>query len=276
MNTALVTGGTERIHALAYALTREGFDAFVRETPTSGLAQGPKPGSVDCYVQLPSPSASRPEPDAGSGDVGRLVHRVDAVARALPLLAPEAAIVLVADDDGWDNDRCRALHALAGAAVTKQARSSVRVAVVDSGEAGQIAAVARRELGQARAVSLADVAPDLAYTDWRDEVLSLTSSTETTYFGWQRDDGLRRAAVLRHAVLSPLTTVDGSNREVARAVLFDAVGAAGDPELEIWAEKLTDEFLADVIAPLPNNHFELPIHEVAAWVVCRSLPSLVL
>ena len=275
MNTALVTGGTERIHALAHALTREGFDAFVRETPTSPFPQGPEPGSVDCYIQLPSKPEMGVDTRADAGDVGRLVHRIDHVARALPLLAPEAAIVLVGDEQGWDADRRRALHALAGSAVLRQNRTKVRVAVVDNAEAGQIAAVARRELRQARSFSLADVAPNLSYTDWRDEVMSLTSSTETTYFGWRRDDGLRRVAVLRQAVLSPLAIADGSDRDVARAVLFDAVGAAGDPELEIWAEKLTDEFLADVIGPLPTDHFELPIHDVAAWVVCRSLPSLV-
>jgi len=274
LNTALVTGGMERIHAVAYALAHEGFDAIARESPTSAAPGGPRPGSIDCYVQLPQAAAARPDVSADTGDVGRLVHRVDAVARVVPLLAPESAVVLVADEKEWDNDRSRTLHALAGAAVTTQAGNGVRVTVVDHGEADQIAAAARRELGQARAVSLADVAPDMAYADWREEVLNLTSSTETTYFGWRREDGLRRAAVLRHAVLSPLLVADGTDRELARAVLLDAVGAAGDPELEMWADKLTDEFLVDVIAPLPTDHFELPIHEVAAWVVCRSLPSL--
>lgn len=262
------------MHAVAFALSREGFDPFVAAVPTSVVGEGPRPGSVDCYVQLPPPPVVRPDLGANTGGVGRLVHRVDAVSRALPLLSPEAAIVLVADGEGGDADRCRTLHALAGAAVTNQARNGVRVAVVDTGEAGQIAAVARRELGQARAISLADVAPDLAYADWRDEVLNLTSSTETTYFGWWRDGGVRRAAVLRHAVLSPLPLADGSDRELARAILFDAVGAGGDTELEIWADKLSDDFVTEVINLLPLDHFELPIHEVAAWVVCRSLPAL--
>jgi hypothetical protein len=274
LNTALVTGGVERVHAVAFALTREGFDAFVREAPISATPGGPSPGSFDCYVQLPSTAVGRSDLDVDTGDVGRLVRRVDTMARALPLLAPEAAIVLVADEDGWDNDRSRTLHALAGAAVRRQAGAGVRVAVVDTGEAGQIAAAARRELGHARAVSLADVAPDMAYADWREEVLNLTSSAETTYFGWRRHDGVRRAAVLRHAVLSPLLVGDGTDRELARAVLFDAVGAGGDPELEVWADKLTDEFLVDVVSPLATDHFELPIHEVAAWVVGHSLPAL--
>jgi hypothetical protein len=274
LNTALVTGGLERIHAVAFALTREGFNAFVSGAPTSGSKEGPRPGSVDCYIQLPSTAATRADVGVDTGAVGKLVHRVGAVARALPLLSPEAAIVLVADEESGDVDRCRTLHALTGAAVTTQVKSGVRVAVVETAEAGHIAAVARHELGQARTISLADVAPSLAYTDWRDEVLNLTSSTETTYFGWRRDGGVRRAAVLRHAVLSPLPLLDGSDRELARAILFDAIGAGGDAELEVWADKLSDDFLAEVIAPLPSDHFELPVHEVAAWVVCRSLPAL--
>lgn len=42
--------------------------------------------------------------------------------------------------------------------------------------------------------SLADLAPDLAYTQWRDEILSLTREPDGTYFGWstERANGRRR------------------------------------------------------------------------------------
>jgi hypothetical protein len=134
-----------------------------------------------------------------------------------------------------------------------------------------IAAAAPQERSQARAVSLADLAPEMAYADWRDEVLNLTSGVESTYFAWRRSDGVRRAAVLRRSVLSPLPDADDGAHRLARAVLMDALGATGPGELQEWAVSLADEFLDDVLRALPEDGFELPLHEVAAWVVRRSL-----
>jgi hypothetical protein len=120
-------------------------------------------------------------------------------------------------------------------------------------------------------VSLADLAPAAAYADWRNEVFNLTSGIEPTYFGWRRADGAARAAVLRRSVLSPLPGADDGTHGLARAVLMDALGAAEAGDLQEWAVSLADDFLGEVIAPLPQEGFELPIHDVAAWVVRRSL-----
>jgi hypothetical protein len=199
------------------------------------------------------------------------VYGLDTVARVSPLLAPDATVVLVAGEPGWDRASRRILHALAEAVVGKQVGSGVRVVMVDTGEVGAIAAAARRERGQAEAVSLADLAPEMPYVDWRDEVLNLTSGEGPTYFGWRRPDGGRRAAVLRRSVLSPLSGADDGAHGLARAVLSDALGASGPGDLQEWAESLADDFLDEVIASLPAEGFELPIQEVAAWVVRRSL-----
>lgn len=275
MTTALITGTSERIHAVAAALEQEGFDALAVEAAGATGAGGHplSPGSVDCYVQLAPATGGwgGPEP-VGSAP---LVRRIDDVATVSELLAADAAVVLVTDERGWDPARVRALEVLAGAAVAERAGTGVRLTVVDGGgPLGALAATARRERAQARAASLADMAPDLGYADWRDEVLSLTSGIEPTYFGWRGPDGVHRLAVLRRAVLSPLTGADGGALRLARSVLADAMGAsgaAGADDLAAWVDGLAAGFAADVLGHLPGESFELPLRDVAAWVVRRGL-----
>ena len=272
MSTALVTGPVERIHSVAEALKREGFDTLAWEWPTPGAADGLPPRSVDCYVQLADRLAPWRSPSGVLGET--LVHRVDTVASLSPLLVLDAAVVLVADERGWGPGRRRTLHALAGAAIAERVGSGARVVVVESSEAGEIAAATRRALDQARTPSLADLAPGLGYAQWRDEVLSLTSGTEPTYFVWRRPDGVRRVAVLRRSVLSPLAGADDGPHGLARAILSDALGSsrtgeAGD--LQHWIEALADDFLDEVVGPLPTDGFELSSRDVAGWMVRRGL-----
>jgi hypothetical protein len=120
-------------------------------------------------------------------------------------------------------------------------------------------------------VVMADLAPDLSFTDWREEVFNLTSGGGTTYFGWRRPDGVERAAVLRGPVLSPLLDRSNGDHNLARAVLADAIGAAALGDLQESDTTLVDDFLYEVIQPLPAEGFEMPIHTVAAWLVRRSL-----
>jgi hypothetical protein len=134
-------------------------------------------------------------------------------------------------------------------------------------------AMALKREGFDAPASLADLAPDMPYADWREEVFNLTSSTGSTYFGWRGSDGLRRAAVLRRSVLSPLSGAGDGALGLARAVLSDALGGAVVGELQDWALSLADDFLREVITSLPDEEFELPIHEVAAWVLRRSLSA---
>lgn len=271
LNTALVTGAAERIHRVAMALDRQGFEAFAWEFPMSGAADRPLPDSLDCYVQLPPIAATPSSEGADLVGAGTLVCRLDAVARLSRLLAPDAAVVLVACEGVWDPVRRRTFHALASALVAKRAGSGVRVVVVETPGADDIATAARRERDHARCVSFADLEPAMAYADWRDLVLNLTSGNKITYLGWRRDDGVRRVAVLRRAVLSPLPGAGDGSRGLARAVLTDALGASVLNDLERSDRRLLDDFHAEVIGFLPPEEFELPIHEVAAWVVRRSL-----
>jgi hypothetical protein len=145
------------------------------------------------------------------------------------------------------------------------------VAVVNSDDTADIAAVARRESGQARAVSLADFAPSLGHADWRNEIMNLTSGAATTYFGWRRPDGTRRTAVLRRSVLSPVPGGDDGGHDLARAVLRDAIGASTFADLQAWDTGLAEDFFEEIIRPLPAEGFELSIHAVATWLVRRSL-----
>jgi hypothetical protein len=199
------------------------------------------------------------------------MNRLDVLCAVAPLLTGDAAVVLVADEPGWDTAIRRAFQALAEAAVVEEAGPGRRVAVVEGGTGAQIACLARREWNEARAVSLADLSPDLSYVDWRNEVMNLTSSAETTYFGWQRSDGSRRTAVLRRSVLSPVPGGDDGGHSLGRAVLTDALGAHTFDELQHWDTSLAEAFFEEVIRPLPPEAFELPIHSVATWVVRRSL-----
>jgi hypothetical protein len=271
VNIALVTGILDRSEAVAMALKRAGFEAYAWEGRSTGPPEDPAAGTVQCYVQLP------PAPDAwsatGAGPVlaAPIMHRLDILSSVAKLLASDAAIVLVVDAPDGDATRRRALQALAEATVLEQVGPGRRVAVVNSVDAAEVAAVAWRESGQSRAVSLADLAPGLGHADWRNEIMNLTSGAETTYFGWRRPDGTRRTAVLRRSVLSPVTGGDGGGHDLARAMLSDAIGASTFADLQAWDPGLTEDFFEEIIRPLPADEFELSIHAVATWLVRRSL-----
>jgi len=274
LNTALVTGTIDHTQFVALALKREGFDPWIWDGSTPGAADGPTPGSVDCYVQLPAAPAQWSKACAGPVLAAPLAHRLDTVAAVAPLLAPDAVVVLVADEPDWDAARRQTLRALTEAAVVEQVGPGRRIALVETGDVGDIAAAARRELTEARSVSLADLASGLAHVDWRNEIMNLTSAPTTTYFGWRRPDGARRAAVLRRSVLSPLLGGDDGDHALARAVLTDALGPSALGDLQQWDGGLTEDFLQEVIRLLPTEEFELPMHTVATWVVRRSLSEL--
>ena len=274
MNTALVTGTFEDTQGVALALKREGLDVYPWEGPTTGASQPPLLGLVDCYVQLPPAPAQWSKASARPLLPGPFLYRLDTVAAIAPFLAPNATVVLVVDGLDWDPSRRQALRALAEAAIAEQAGPGRHLTVVDSGDVGQIAAIAGQARTEARRASLADLAPNLPFTDWRNEVFNLTSGAGTTYFGWRRPDGTGRAAVLRRSVLSPLADGDAGDHGLARAVLADALGISALHDLQESDTSLVDDFLCEMIQPLPAEGFEMPIHTVAVWVVRRSLSSL--
>lgn len=274
MGTALVTGIADRARDVAGALRTEGFETLVLDVPQPEVPAGP--GSVTCYVQLPVVLANGAGTDA-------VMARVDAVAAVSPLLSPEAAVLLVADDPGWDGRRRHALGLLAEAALAGQAGDGVRVSVLgEEASPTDIATTARRQRTGPGA-SLADMAPGLGFADWRNEVLSLAGSTERTYFGWVAADGRRCVSVLRGTVMSPLVpgaggvppdtvgpapglavswgSAEAPCQLLAHAILADAVGA---PDL---VGNLAGTFAKDVLAACPPDGFELRGGDVAAWIV---------
>jgi len=117
--------------------------------------------------------------------------------------------------------------------------------------------------------SLADLGRDLDYADWRDEVLNLASTPEPRYLSWWQPDGTRRLAVLRGACFSSVPAEE-SDRGLARAMLADAFGA-GQPEKGDWADRWADDFVGEVLKSRLAVTFELPVRDVAAWVLRRSL-----
>ena len=147
-------------------------------------------------------------------------------------------------------------------------------------------------------VALADLAPDLGYADWRDEVLNMAGAAGRTYFGWTDGGGRRCAAVLRGTVMTPLRPApssadlpsvfswgdrdDPGAHRLARALMADAVGAesrcgscagaGGDCPtcaghgLTGWADDLAVIFTNEVVADLPPDGFELRVADVASWL----------
>ncbi|MDQ3944236.1 MAG: hypothetical protein M3357_03610 [Actinomycetota bacterium] len=286
MSTALVTGANDRTSPVASALRTEGFETLaVDQGALDGVPLGP--GSVNCYVQLPGVLP------AGGIHPPALVARVDAVAAVSPFLADRAAVLLVADDLGWDQRRRDALALLTEAALADHGPGVVRVAVL--GE--QVSPGDIVERVRAVVPSLADLAPDLGYADWRDEVLNMTGTAGRTYFGWTDGDGRSCAAVLKGTVMSPLRrpssgahtspvfswggTDPGAHR-LAQALLADAVGAdsrcagcagvggecpaCGGDGLTGWARDLAGAFVDEVVASFPPEGFELRVADVAAWL----------
>jgi hypothetical protein len=189
--TALVTGTPDRVPEIAVALKSAGFDILAAGVMSPDDAPDLEEGSVDCYVQLPVDDL-RPV----GGAIGRardviaheMVTRFDGAARFLPLLAPNAVVLLVtegADPDGYadagaepDRKAHRALMTLlAEAIVQERGGAGARATVISEDRAlEEIAALAHHRPPDPRPWWLyADVDPELGFADWRNSVLCLAS-----------------------------------------------------------------------------------------------------
>jgi len=145
--------------------------------------------------------------------------------------------------------------------------------------------------------TVADLAPGLGYTDWRDEVLNMTGTAGRTYYGWRDGSGRRRAAVLRGTVMSPLRPAasgddpapvfswgssDPGAHLLAQALMADAVGAesrcvlcsgtrrdcptCAGHGLQDWARELAGNFAHEVVSGFHPEGFELRVADVASWM----------
>jgi hypothetical protein len=182
MRSVLVSGPAGQATAVARALRRQGFDIFGLDLPPrlGTGAPGARPARpVDCYVQLP-PAGER----SGSGSPTRsLLRRVEAVSVVSPLLARDATVLMVADD--WDRRRRGALQLMAEAALNDAGGSKRSVVVLDEpiSAATLVAAAGRREANRLP-LALAEVSPELAYADWRNEIFSLTTRDDSLLREW--------------------------------------------------------------------------------------------
>ena len=191
--TALVTGSAERVaevsdalEQVGYAVTQAGGQPRDIQRACAALA----PGSLDCYVQLP-----RQTPVSGPTLVERiheflsegLLKRFETAGMVLPLLAPDACVVLVAGNipGGATPDdrhaRIDLLRVLARAVLADCAKGDVRAVVVGTERsAEEIAdiAVHRGDERHRREAHLASLSPEMTYEDWQREFLTLTADEE--------------------------------------------------------------------------------------------------
>jgi hypothetical protein len=269
MIRAVVTGSPERARAVAGALRAEGFE-IVAEAANSfaEIVTRTPERSVHCYVQLSTASG------LGLSLAQDVMARVEAIGVLAPVLGRDAALFMVADDDAdpaHDPRVADALRLLTEFLADKGDRP-VKVSIWPGpGSPSDIAAAVRAALPNSpRGVPapFADYGSSLGYADWRNDVLSLTSVGNATYFGWVNRDGSLRVGILRGSVVSPLAMPPGRDVSwgdcgpgayaLARALLAEVLEAdAGD---------LVELFVKEVIDSLPAEGFDLPAAAVERWV----------
>lgn len=191
--TALVTGSSERVADVSQALQKAAFtvtEAGGLPADIEAACAALAPGTLDCYVQLP-----RQTPVSGPTLVGRiheflsegLLKRFEATNLVLPLLAPDACVVLVAGNipGGATPDdrhaRIDLLRVLARAILADCDKGDVRAVVVGTERsAGEIAEIAlhRGDERRRRQAQVAALSPEMPYEDWQREFLTLTGNEE--------------------------------------------------------------------------------------------------
>jgi len=271
MATALITGSRHRTALLDGPLRAHGDDVLVADSRAgiAALAAHLPARSVAAYVQLLM------DADAGRSWAPPVTERIETVALVAPLLAPEASVVLVADDPAdpaHDPRVADGLCLLAEAALSgAEPAGGVRVSVLPEASPEAITRMLGHEPAPVATGPLADLGADRDYADWRTDILSLTSSADATYFGWLNQDGRPRIGRLRGSVLSPLAVgpddapslwggADAGAEALGRALIADALG--GQP----IDDGLVAGFTKDVLGSLPASGFELSAGEVRRWL----------
>jgi hypothetical protein len=206
--------------------------------------------------------------------VAPVTERLEAVALVAPLLAPDAAVVLVADepaDPARDQRVADGLRLLAEAALSTGDHVGVRVSVLQEASPEEITGALRRPDGAQHWVGpLAALGADRDYADWRTDILNLTSTTDVTFFGWLNQDGSPRTGVLRGSVLTPLADPPdpsyawGTDEPGALTLGRDLIAASlGGQTVD---DGLVELFVKDVIGSLAPTGFELSASDVERWV----------
>jgi hypothetical protein len=188
--TALVTGSPERVAQVSAALESLGCEALAVDDPgqLASVCASLGPDAIDHYVQLPIDV-----PSPGGTVVSRLqaflagglLARFDAVSTVLPVLRPNASVILVAGNlpaelTAPDDHQARIalLRVLAQAILADAAPMPVRTAVVEFSRSAEKIAEITIDPAANRLRVISEVAnqyPDMSYDDWRLAVLSLAS-----------------------------------------------------------------------------------------------------
>jgi hypothetical protein len=270
MPTALLTGSKHRTSRIGGSLHLPEGDIVVVDSPDgiAALASRLPEQSIGAYVQLLMDA----EP-GGTSWAPAVTQRIETVALVAPLLAPDAAVLLVADDPAdpaRDRRVADGLRLLAEAALCTADHGGATVEVIRDACAEAISRALGSNSAAGLVAPLADFGADRPYADWRTDILSLTSSSEVTYFGWVNRDGSAKVGLLRGSVLSPLalageSPVSWGTTESGARTLGSALLAAtlGTPPAD---DGLVDLFVKDVIGSLPAAGFELTAAEVERWL----------
>lgn len=171
--TVIVTGRHELLPDVVIAIKDAGLDVLAAEVAPGDISTDIPPASVGCYVQLPpalEAGDASPFGRARSTVAENLRQRFDALARVAPMLAPSGTVLLVADPDSAVSGAL----ALLAEAVEGDHQGTKALVLEPSHSAAEIAARARHETADPLPWNaLLKVGPELAHTDWRDEVLGL-------------------------------------------------------------------------------------------------------
>src|SRR5581483_11598210 len=172
MATALITGSRHRTALLDGPLRAHGGDVLVADSRAgiAALAARLPARSVGAYVQLLM------DAEAGRSWAPPVTERIETVALVAPLLAPEAAVILVADgpaDPAHDPRVADGLCLLAEAALSgAEPPVGVRVSVLPEASPEAITRMLGQETAPVMAAPLADFGADRDYADWRTDILS--------------------------------------------------------------------------------------------------------
>jgi hypothetical protein len=270
MATALLTGSKHRTSRLSATLRSHEADIVVADSWDGMIALTSRlpERSIGGYVQLLM------NDDAAPSWVPPITERLEAMALVAPLLVPDAAVVLVADesaDPAHDQRVADGLRLVAEGALSDSDHVGLRVSVLQAASADEITSALRRpDRAQGWPGPLADLGAERDYADWRTDILNLTSTPDATYFGWVNQEGCPRVGILRGSVLSPLEvppespyawgTGEPGSLALGRALITASLGG------QSVDDDVVELFVKDVIGSLSPTGFELAASEVERWI----------
>lgn len=176
MPNALITGPLRQAADTALALKTAGFEVVAAEPDAAHLP--PTLRQIDCYVQLPlDPPWAQDDALTWARSVvtDALLARFDNAARVAPRLAPNARVILVTDPtDGNPAFDMDVVRLLIKAILADRGGHDVRLTVMN-GLPSSEALIAAAGPGRPAWTAYRTIGPDLAFSDWRNEIICQSS-----------------------------------------------------------------------------------------------------